>query len=80
MPKIWTVTLVDPKPKDKIAYYIVNPGKAVDLNAVAAKLAVLYGMTVWVYESLFGCFEVYLERGVECRIIEEKTLEALQGA
>ena len=80
MPKIWTVTLADPKPKDRIAYYIVNPGKAVNLKAVADKLAELYGMKrVWAYESLFGCFEVYLEHGVECRLIEEVTLKALSS-
>jgi len=80
MPKIWTVTLADPKPKDRIAYYIVNPGKVVNLKDVADKLAKLYGMThVWIYESLFGCFEVYLEHGVECRLIEEMTLKALNA-
>jgi len=77
-PKIWTPLIFKPKPKDRISYYSVNPGKPINLDAVAAKLAELYGMNVWVYESLFGCFEVYLENKTEVQVIEECTLKALE--
>lgn len=77
-PKIWTPLIFKPKPKDQIGYYCVNPGKPVDLDAVASRLAELYGMNVWIYESLFGCFDVYLENKTEVQIIEEYTMRALE--
>ena len=77
-PKIWTPLIFKPKPKDMISYYSVNPGKTVNLDAVASKLAELYGMNVWVYESLFGCFDVYLEQNIEVQVIEKHTLKALE--
>lgn len=76
-PKIWTVTLFDPKPRDKIGYYIVSSVEKVDLKRVANGLAVLFGFDVYVFENVLNSFDVYLAKPVEFRFIEEYTLKVL---
>jgi len=75
--KIWTVTLFSPKPRDRLAYYIVNPDKPLDLQKVAERMAELYGMNVYVYENLFNLFDVNLEKATEFSVIERVTLQVL---
>ena len=75
--KIWTVTLFSPKPRDKIAYYIVNPDKQLDIQKVATRMAELYGMNVYVYGNLFNLFDVNLEKAVEFSTSERVTLQVL---
>ena len=67
-------------PKDKTAHYIVNVERKLGLDelyVIAEKLAKLYDMDVWVYESPFGSFEVYLDQPVSWQLIEECTLKVL---
>ena len=75
--KIWTVTLFQPKPKDKIIHYLVTPEKPLDVKKVAERMAELYDMDVYLYGNFFNFFEVYLERAVEFRRIEQVTLQVL---
>lgn len=75
--KIWTVTLFQPKPKDKIIHYLVSSEKELDINKVAERMAALYGMNVYLYGSLFNFFEVYLENPIEFSVIERVTLQVL---
>ena len=75
--KIWTVTLFQPKPKDKIIHYLVTPEKPLDIKKVAERMAELYGMNVYLYGNFFNFFEIYLEKPVEFSTIERVTLQVL---
>lgn len=75
--KIWTISLFDPKPSDKLSYYIVNPERGLDLLLVRDRLAELYGMSVRVYDNLLNMFDVSLEEPVLFNMIEEVTLKVL---
>ena len=76
--KIWTVTLFQPKPTDRIIHYLVTPENPLDINKVADHMAELYGMDVYIYGNVFNFFEVYLEKPVEFRVIERGTLQVLR--
>jgi len=75
--KIWTVTLFQPKPRDRIIHYLVSSEKVLDTKKVAERMAELYGMNVYLYGSLFNFFEVYLETAVEFHVVERVTLQVL---
>ena len=75
--KIWTVTLFQPKPRDRIIHYLVSSEKVLDTKKVAERMAELYGMNVYLYGSLFNYFEVYLENPIEFSVIERVTLQVL---
>jgi len=77
-PRIWTPLFFKPKPTDRIGYYCVNPGKPIDMEEFASRLAELYGMRVWVYESLFGCLDVYTENHVSVQEVEDHTMKVLE--
>ncbi len=68
-------------PKDRTTHYIVNPNRKFsleELQGIAERLGELYNMKVTVFESFFGCFEVYLEKPVPWFVIEQHTKKALE--
>jgi len=75
--KIWTVTLFQPKPKDKINHYFVSMDKPLELQPIADRMASLYGMDAWLYGGFLNFFEVLLENPIEFSVIERVTLQVL---
>lgn len=75
--KIWTITLFQPKPSDKMDHYFLETEKPVDAKKVAERLAELYGMNVYLYGNFLNFFDVYLENPVMFSVIESTTLQVL---